>query len=123
MSVANIEKLQENTAKISQNVGRKYLEASGEHPGTVQNICETLWVSTQRIRICLTREVEMLSSPIRRQAPDAKYSEKVCARCETSGWNGGGAAPSGFSKRICGALPYPDSLMEKHTALAIITPG
>ena len=70
--------------------------------------------------------------------------------CETSGWNmrchtsqGGrlcvqgvgspppddtecaslsGATPSGFSKRICGALPYPDSLREKHTALAIITP-
>ena len=70
--------------------------------------------------------------------------------CETSGWNmrchtsqGGrlcvqgvgtpppddtecaslsGATPSGFSKRICGVLPYPDSLREKHTALAIITP-
>ena len=40
MSVANIWKLEENTAalckKISQNVGRKYLEASGEHCGTVQ---------------------------------------------------------------------------------------
>ena len=33
-----------------------------------------------------------------------------------------GATPSGFSNRICGALPYPDSLREKHTALAIITP-
>ena len=33
-----------------------------------------------------------------------------------------GATPSGFSKRICGALPYPDSLRKKHTALAIITP-
>nr|CAN66459.1 hypothetical protein VITISV_011578 [Vitis vinifera] len=123
MSVANIGKLQENTAKISQNVSRKYLEASGEHRGTVQNICETLRVSAQRIQICLTGEVETPSSPIWRQALDAKYLEKVCAGCETSGWNGGGAAPSGFSKRICGALPYPDSLMEKYTTLAVITPG
>ena len=39
MSVANIGKLQENTAtlcrKISQNVDRTYQEASGEHRGTV----------------------------------------------------------------------------------------
>ena len=46
MSVGNIGKLQENTAalcrKISQNVGRTYQEASGEHRGTVQNGCETL---------------------------------------------------------------------------------
>ena len=35
----------------------------------------------QRIRICLTGEVEALSSPIRRQN----------SGCETSGWNGGAA--------------------------------
>ena len=34
-----------------------------------------------------------------------------------------GAAPSGFPKRTCGALPYPDSLNEKHMALVNITPG
>ncbi|RVX08213.1 hypothetical protein CK203_017830 [Vitis vinifera] len=28
-----------------------------------------------------------------------------------------GATPSGFPKRTCGALPYPDSLREKHTTL------
>ena len=33
-----------------------------------------------------------------------------------------GATPSGFLKRTRGALSYPDSLREKHTALAIITP-
>ena len=33
-----------------------------------------------------------------------------------------GATPSGFPKRTRGALPYPDSLWEKHSALAIITP-
>ena len=27
-----------------------------------------------------------------------------------------GSTPSGFPKRTCGALPYPDSLREKHTA-------
>ena len=32
------------------------------------------------------------------------------------------ATPSGFPKRTRGALPYPDSLREKHMALAIITP-
>ena len=32
-----------------------------------------------------------------------------------------GENPSGFPKRTHGALPYPDSLKEKHTALAIIT--
>ena len=36
----------------------------------------------QRIRTCLTREVEMSSSPIRRQASDVKYSEKVERRPE-----------------------------------------
>ena len=107
MSVANIGKLQENTAtlcKISQDVGRKYREASGEHRGTVQNGCETLRVSAIRgsgyvqpgklkrpplpsgVRICPTGEVETPSSPIRHQAssslirhqaPDVKYPEKA----------------------------------------------
>ena len=34
-----------------------------------------------------------------------------------------GSTPSGFPKRTRGALPYPDSLREKHTTLAIIIPG
>ena len=75
-----------------------------------------------------------------------KYPEKVkCQRTEfrmlnirrmwkvgriefLPGWNElcraslSGATPSGFPKRTCGALPYPDSLREKHTALANITP-
>ena len=33
-----------------------------------------------------------------------------------------GATPSGFHKRTRGALPYPDSLKEKHMALVNITP-
>ena len=31
----------------------------------------------QRIRTCLSGEIESSSSPIRRQAPDVKYPEKV----------------------------------------------
>ena len=31
------------------------------------------------------------------------------------------ATPSGFPKRTCGALPYRDSLREKHTTLVNIT--
>ena len=33
-----------------------------------------------------------------------------------------GSTPSGFPKRTCGALRYPDSLREKHTVLVNITP-
>ena len=33
----------------------------------------------RRIRTCLSGEVESSSSPIRRQAPDVKYPEKVSA--------------------------------------------
>nr|CAN66442.1 hypothetical protein VITISV_011561 [Vitis vinifera] len=33
-----------------------------------------------------------------------------------------GATPSGFLKRTRDALPYPDSLKEKHMALVNITP-
>ena len=33
-----------------------------------------------------------------------------------------GATPSRFPKRTRGALPYPDSLREKHTTLVNITP-
>ena len=84
--------------------------------------------------------------------PDVRYPEKVECRSnrDIPGWNvwyhmsqGGrlrvqgvgtpppdntkrtslsGATPSEFSKRTRGALPYPDSLREKHTALVNITP-
>ena len=91
----------------------------------------------QRIWTCLTGEVETPSSPIRRHAPDVKYLEKVERRkgdrlhvhgvgtpppddMESASLSG--ATPSGFPKRTRGALPYPDSLREKHPALANITP-
>ena len=64
----------------------------------------------------MTGEVEMPSSPIRveclrRRIPDVRHPGGMSAKQNF-----------GFSKRICGALPYPDSLREKHMALAIITP-
>nr|CAN73474.1 hypothetical protein VITISV_042712 [Vitis vinifera] len=33
------------------------------------------------------------------------------------------SSPSGFPKRTCSVLPYPDSFREKHTTLMNITPG
>ena len=47
----------------------------------------------------------------------AGQNSRCTERASLSGEN-----PSGFPKRTHGALPYPDSLKEKHTALAIITP-
>ena len=107
----------------------------------------------QRIRICLIGEVETPSFPIRRQARDVKYPEKVERRSDripnmrypekverrkgdrlrvhgvgtpppddTKCASLSGATPSRFPKRTRGALPYPDSLREKHRTLAIITP-
>ncbi|RVW18418.1 Retrovirus-related Pol polyprotein from transposon opus [Vitis vinifera] len=98
-------------------------------------------------------EVETPSFPIRRQAPDVKYPEKVECQPDripdvgypekmerrkgdrllvhgvgtpppddTERASLSGSTPSGFPKRIRGALPYSDSLKEKHATLAIITP-
>ena len=59
MSVAHIGKLQENIATLckmaANSPGKRY----------------------QRIRTCMTGEIETPFSPIRRQAPDVKYPEKV----------------------------------------------
>ena len=80
-----------------------------------------------RIRICLTGEVETLSSPIRRQAPDAKYLDGMTTEKIPDVRHPGGMSaekipdvihPGGMAARS----PYPDSLREKHTALTIITP-
>nr|CAN61966.1 hypothetical protein VITISV_031521 [Vitis vinifera] len=77
----------------------------------------------QRIRTCLTGEVETSSSPIRRQVPDVKYPEKVERRKgdhlrvqsigtpppdDTERASLSGATPSGFLKRTRSALPYPE---------------
>ena len=87
--------------KISQNVCRKYREASREHRSTVQkNISKcrsdisgsfrrtprhcAKWLRNspdkryQRIWIRLTGKVEKPSSTIRHQAPDVKYPDGMC---------------------------------------------
>ena len=76
--------------------------------------------------------------------PDVRYPDVKCQRTEfrmlnirrrwkvswiefLPGWNElcrtslFGATPSGFPRRTCGALPYPNSLREKHMALVNIT--
>ena len=64
-------------AKKSQNVGRTYREASGEHRDTVYWEKNSPGKRYHRIQTCLIGEVETSSSPIRRQASDVKYPEKV----------------------------------------------
>ena len=117
MSIANIWKFQENIAalcrKISQNVGRTYREASGEHRGTVQNGCKTLQVSAIRgSGYVWPRKLKRspLSSDVR--IPDVMVAEQnitsgckvVAAGCKlvAAGWNGGalplsGCGPSGWN--------------------------
>ena len=135
---------------LKKNISKCRSHISGSFRRTPRHCAKWLRNSSgkcyQRIRICLTGEVETPSSPIRRQAPNVKYPEKVpdvkylekverrkgdCLRVQSVG-----APPpndteraslsrttlSGFPKRTRGTLPYLDSLREKHTALAIITP-
>ena len=52
-------------SKISQDVGRKYQEASEEHRDTVYWKKNSPGKRCQRIRICLTGRVETSFSPIR----------------------------------------------------------
>ena len=125
-----------------KNISKCRLHISGSFKRTPWHCAKWLRNSPgkryQRIRICLTGEVETPSSPIRRQVLDVKYPKKVERRKgdrlrvqgvgtpppdDTKRASLSGATPSEFPKRTRGALPYPDSLREKHTTLAIITPG
>ena len=113
MSVANIWKLQGNTAalcrKISQNVGWTYREVSGEHHGTVQNGYETLRVNAIRgsgyvwpgklkhppLPSGVKRRVQNIRMECRqRRIPDVRHPGGMSAEqnsgCETSRWNGSG---------------------------------
>ena len=126
---------------LKKNISKCRSHISGSFRRTPRHCAKWLRNSPgkryQRIRICLTGEVETPSFPIRRQAPDVKYPDKVERRKgdrlhvhgvgtpppdDTERASLSRATPSGFPKRTRGALPYPDSLKEKHTALAIITP-
>ena len=152
MSVANIWKLQENTAALCK-IGCKILRVSAIRGSRY------VWLGKLK-RPPLPSGVKCWMQNIRmecrrRRIPDVRHSGGMSAEqnsgCESSGWNvrchtsqGGrlrvqgvgtpppddtertslsGATPSGLPKRTHGALPYPDSLREKHTTLTIITPG
>nr|CAN84069.1 hypothetical protein VITISV_017251 [Vitis vinifera] len=84
---------------LKQNISKCRSQISGSFRRTPLHCAKWLQNSPgkryQRIRICLTGEVETPSSPIRRQAPDVKYPDGMSAEknsgCETSGWNVGRA--------------------------------
>ena len=131
----DIKYLKKNISKCRSHISRSFKRTPRHCAKWLRNSSGKRY---QRIRICLTGEVETPSSPIRRQAPDVKYLEKVEHRKgdrlrvqgvgtpppdDTERASLSGATPSGFPKRTRGAFPYPDSLREKHTELAIITPG
>ena len=130
----DIKYLKKNISKCRSHISRSFKRTPRHCAKWLRNSSGKRY---QRIRICLTGEVETPSSPIRRQAPDVKYLEKVEHRkgdrlCvhgigtppsdDTEHALLSGATPSRFPKRTRGVLPYPDSLREKHTTLAIITP-
>nr|CAN70681.1 hypothetical protein VITISV_015196 [Vitis vinifera] len=142
---------------LKQNISKCRSHISGSFRRTLRHCVKWLRNSPskryQKIRVCLTREVETPSFPIRHQTPDVKYSKKVERQPDkipdvrysekmerrkgdrlhvhgvgtlppddTDRASLSGATPSEFPKRTRGALPYPDSLKEKHPTLAIITP-
>ena len=142
---------------LKQNISKCRSQISGSFRRTPRHCAKWLQNSPgkhyQRIRICLTEEVETPSFPIQiclpyvkypkkverhpNRIPDVGYPEKMERRKgdrprvhgvrtpppdDTERASLSGATPSGFPKMTRGALPYPDSLREKHTALAIITP-
>ena len=79
MSVAHIENL--DIKYLKQNISKCRSHITGSFRRTPRHCAKWLRNSPgkryQRIRICLIGEVETPSSPIRRQAPDVKYLEKV----------------------------------------------
>ncbi|RVW40903.1 hypothetical protein CK203_076964 [Vitis vinifera] len=71
---------------LKKNISKCRSHISGSFKRTPRHCAKWLRNSRgkryQRIRICLTREVETPSFPIRRQAPDVKYPEKVKRRLD-----------------------------------------
>ena len=109
---------------LKQNISKCRSQISGSFRRTPRHCAKWLRNSLdkhyQRIQICLSREIEMPSSPIRRQAPDVRYSEKApnvkypekverhkgdCLRVQ-----GAGTPPPNDTERasLSGAL-HPDS--------------
>ena len=100
---------------LKQNISKCRSHISGSFRRTPRHCAKWLWNSPgkryRRIRICLTEEVETPSFPIRRQAPDAKYSDGMSAKknsgCETSGWN---VAAVGWNSYPSGMWQQPDGI-------------
>nr|CAN74891.1 hypothetical protein VITISV_038854 [Vitis vinifera] len=114
MSIGIIRKLQENTAalyterktlrvSVIRRSGYVYPEKLKRPP--LLSVCE---ISGSMLRKGDRLRVQGVGTPL--------SDDTECARLSRS-------TPSGFPKRTRGALPYPDSLNEKHTTLVNITPG
>ena len=89
MSMANIRKLQENTAALVQN---------GCSPILVGAISGSGYVHPGKF--------ETPSSPIRRHVPDAKYPDGMCRMQDIRVESGGSRMKRQYPVRIC----YPDAL-------------
>ena len=138
------------TLRVSAIRGSGYVwpEKLKRHPLPSSWKIIRMWKSDQRIQTCLTGVVETSSSPIRmwdilrrkairinsiRIPPGGRSYVARGDRLRVQGVGTplpddterarlSGSTLSGFPKRTCGALPYPDSFREKHTALVNITP-
>ena len=71
---------------LKKNISKCRSHISGSFRRTPRHCAKWLWNSPgkryQRIRTCLTGEVETPSSPIRRHVPNVKYPEKVERRSD-----------------------------------------
>nr|CAN83030.1 hypothetical protein VITISV_024034 [Vitis vinifera] len=70
----DIKYLKQNISKCRSHISGSFRRTSRHYAKWLRNSPDKRY---QRIRICLIGEVETPSSPIRRQAPDVKYPEKV----------------------------------------------
>ena len=70
----DIKYLKKNISKCRSHISRSFRRTPWHCAKWLRNSPGKLY---QRIRICLTGEVETPSFPIRRQAPNVKYPEKV----------------------------------------------
>ena len=70
----DIKYLKQNISKCRSQISRSFRRTPRHCAKWLQNSPGKRY---QRIRICLTEEVETPSFPIRRQAPDVKYPENV----------------------------------------------
>nr|CAN75050.1 hypothetical protein VITISV_038425 [Vitis vinifera] len=107
MSVGNIRKLQENTVTLYTE--RKTLRVLLSHPDVKY---------LEKVK-CRRTEFRMLNIKRRWKVGQIEFLPGWNELCRASLYR---ATLSRFPKRTCGALPYPDSLREKHTTLVNITP-